>query len=88
LVSNPGYENRQVETNIFDFSIINNYLIVLFTDGIKILNLDGEIAKSNFTAIPQNIENMSRLLKISDKHCLIVSDKQYALLQLPNFCVV
>jgi len=90
--------NKSKEKGICDISLLKNYLIVLFEDGVKYLNLNKKIKKDKFKKlvkltgntikdnyageIPHKIEN--RFLKISDKHCLLLSRNKYELLKLPK----
>jgi hypothetical protein len=99
----PEYKNKKLvnkskEKGICDISLLKNYLIVLFEDGVKYLNLNKKIKKDKFKKlinltgntikdnyageIPHKIEN--RLLKISDKHCLLLSRNKYEILKLPK----
>jgi len=102
-VYRPGFENKQLvnkvtEKGICDISLLENYLIVLFEDGVKYLNLNRKIGKNKFTKlikligntirdnfagkIPYKIEN--RLLKVFDYYCLLLSRDKYQLLKLPK----
>lgn len=117
-VYKPSKDSR--EEGICDISIIENYLIVLFEDGVKYLNIDeisknkfktdeifedgiiylnsndkkiknkfkkliklnGNTIRDNYWGVAKHIEN--RLLKVSDKHCLLLSRNKYEILQLPK----
>jgi len=117
-----NFVNKSTEKGICDISLIENYLIVLFEDGVKYLNLNDvidEISKNNFkdedeviylysnrinkiiknkfkelikltgNTIRNNYEGVkpqieNRLLKVSDKHCLLLSRNKYEILKLPK----
>lgn len=71
-----GYELK-------DVALVGNYLVLLFENVIKCIDLSGEICKDNFIELSQNLKNMSRLLKMPDEGCLILSGGEYEVLQLP-----
>jgi hypothetical protein len=79
----PNWYN-DIEKSFLDISLLNDKLIILYDDCVKIMDLNGIITKDQLLASTseQKIENMNKLLKISDEHCLLVGNTQYELLQL------
>jgi hypothetical protein len=78
-----SWQKDKIEKSFIDISLLNDTLIILYDDCVKIMDLNSAITKDQLliSTIEQKIENMSKLLKIYDEHCLLVSETKYELLR-------